>query len=76
MSNKATSAVNQQGSRANKFSLGPSETTRQTPCSHESIKAYFLGALHDGTYSSNGRFRISQKDKDSKEKDEDIVHAS
>lgn len=55
MSNKATSAVNQQGSLRD-----PSETTRQTPTSQE-VKAYLLGALHDGTFSSNKRFRISQK---------------
>jgi len=51
MSNKVTSAANQQGSLRD-----PSETTRQAP----QIKAYLLGALHDGTFSSNKRFRISQ----------------
>lgn len=40
---------------------GPSETTRQAPFSEKTIKAYLLGSLHDGTYSSNKRFRISQK---------------
>lgn len=39
---------------------GPSETTRQAP----QIKAYLLGALHDGTFSSNKRFRISQSGTD------------
>jgi len=34
---------------------------RQAPLSQEVIKAYLLGALHDGTFSSNKRFRISQK---------------
>ncbi|MDI6603027.1 MAG: LAGLIDADG family homing endonuclease [Patescibacteria group bacterium] len=51
MSDKAINAANQQGSLRD-----PSETTRQAP----SIKAYLLGALHDGTFSSNKRFRISQ----------------
>jgi len=51
MSKNASSADNQQGSLRD-----PSETTRQAP----SIKAYLLGALHDGTFSSNKRFRISQ----------------
>lgn len=65
MSNKASSAADQQGSLTITFfqSNGddPSETTRRAPLSKEIIKAYFLGALHDGTFSSNGRFRISQK---------------
>ena len=56
MSDKALSAVNQQGSLCD-----PSETVRQAPLSKEEIKAYLLGALHDGTFSSNRRFRISQK---------------
>jgi intein-encoded DNA endonuclease-like protein len=51
MSKNASSADNQQGSLSD-----PSETTRQTPI----LKAYLLGALHDGTFSSNRRFRISQ----------------
>ena len=59
MSDKATSAVNQQGSLRD-----PSETTRRTPISQEEIKTYLLGALHDGTFSSNKRFRISQKGTD------------
>ena len=41
--------------------LRPSETTRQHPLSNKEIKSYLLGALHDGTFSSNERFRISQK---------------
>jgi intein-encoded DNA endonuclease-like protein len=53
MSDKAFNAANQQGSRRRG---DPSETTRQAPL----IKAYLLGALHDGTFSSNKRFRISQ----------------
>ena len=55
MSKNVFSADNQQGSLRD-----PSETTRQAP----SIKAYFLGALHDGTFSSNKRFRISQNGTD------------
>ncbi len=63
MSEKAYSAVNQQGSRR---SGDPSETTRQTPLIYEflrsknkvlrreqnslRIKSYLLGALHDGTF--------------------------
>ena len=58
MSNKASSAANQQGSRR---SGDPSETTRRAPLSKKEIKAYLLGTLHDGTFSSNERFRISQK---------------
>ncbi|MDP2864560.1 MAG: LAGLIDADG family homing endonuclease, partial [bacterium] len=38
------------------YVLRPSETTRRAPL----IKAYLLGTLHDGTFSSNKRFRISQ----------------
>ena len=53
MREKVSSADNQQGSRR---SGDPSETTRRAPL----IKAYLLGALHDGTFSSNKRFRISQ----------------
>jgi intein-encoded DNA endonuclease-like protein len=55
MSKNASSADNQQGS-LRQLADDPSETTRQAP----SIKAYLLGALHDGTFSSNKRFRISQ----------------
>ena len=53
MREKVSSADNQQGSRRRG---DPSETTRQDP----QVKAYLLGALHDGTFSSNKRFRISQ----------------
>ena len=42
---------------------GPSETIRRAPFSVKEAKAYLLGALHDGTFSSNQRFRISQKGK-------------
>jgi len=56
MSKKASDAANQQGSLRD-----PSETTRQAPFSKKIIKAYLLGSLHDGTFSSNKRFRFSQK---------------
>ncbi len=52
---------NQQGSRSVFSGIDPSETTRRAPFSRRIIKAYILGALHDGTFSSNFRFRISQK---------------
>lgn len=60
MSNNVFSAENQQGS-LRKLTHDPSETTRRTPFSKKVIEAYFLGALHDGTFSKNKRFRISQK---------------
>lgn len=61
MSNKVASADNQQGSRFAKSKIDPSETTRRAPNSEKEIKAYLLGALHDATFSSNKRFRFSQK---------------
>jgi hypothetical protein len=62
MRKKAFSADNQQGSEhINCYGLRPSETTRRPPLSKKEIKSYLLGALHDGTFSSNERFRISQK---------------
>lgn len=68
MGKKVSSADNQQGSvmwspnLLSKFGVKhPSETTRRSPNSQKEIKAYLLGALHDGTFSSNKRFRISQK---------------
>ena len=61
MSKKTPSAVNQQGSPLPK---DPSETTRRAPLSKKEIRAYLLGALHDGTFSGNKRFRISQKGKE------------
>ena len=64
MSDNVSSADNQQGSRRHLSpgrAIDPSETTRRAPLPKEIIKAYFLGALHDGTFSSNKRFRISQK---------------
>jgi len=55
MSKNVFSADNQQGS-LRQIADDPSETTRRAPL----LKAYLLGALHDGTFSSNKRFRISQ----------------
>ncbi len=66
MSKNASDAVNQQGSPL-PILLNwndPSETTRRTPFSKGDVKAYLLGSLHDGTFSSNKRFRISQKGTD------------
>ena len=62
MSDNVSSADNQQGSRS-KILIGidPSETTRRAPSSEKEMKAYLLGALHDATFSSNKRFRFSQK---------------
>jgi len=59
MSKNAFGADNQQGS-LRQMADDPSETTRRAP----PIKAYLLGTLHDGTFSSNKRFRISQKGTD------------
>lgn len=59
MSDKASSAVNQQATQLK--SWGSSETIRRAPLSEKEIKAYLQGALHDGTLSSNKRIRISQK---------------
>jgi len=64
MREKAVNAVNQQGSEhIKRYVLRPSETTRRAPFSPKKGEriAYLLGALHDGTFSSNKRFRISQK---------------
>lgn len=61
MSDNVSSADNQQGSRSNLIGTDPSETTRRAPFSEKEIKAYLLGALHDATFSSNKRFRFSQK---------------
>ncbi len=64
MSDKASSADNQQGSRLKFFEIDPSETTRRAPFSEKEVKAYLLGAMHDATFSSNKRFRFSQKGKE------------
>ena len=59
MSDNPFGADNQQGSPP---LADPSETTRRAP--HSILKAYLLGALHDGTYSSlHKTFRISQSSK-------------
>ncbi|MCK4454023.1 LAGLIDADG family homing endonuclease [Candidatus Parcubacteria bacterium] len=57
---KSLYADNQQGS-LRQLADDPSETTRRAPLSKREIQSYFLGAIHDGTFSSNQRFRISQK---------------
>src|SRR4030042_2929584 len=59
MRNKVSSAGNQQGS-LRQLADDPSETTRRASF----LKAYLLGTLHDGTFSSNRRFRISQNGTD------------
>ena len=64
MSENASGADNQQGSCSVVNRINPSETTRRAPAFQKIIMAYFLGALHDGTFSSNERFRISQKGDD------------
>jgi len=61
MSKNASSADNQQGSFHQKLMDNPSETTRRAPFSDRIIKAYLLGALHDGTLNKGKRFRFSQK---------------
>ncbi|OHA73252.1 MAG: hypothetical protein A3B24_01910 [Candidatus Wildermuthbacteria bacterium RIFCSPLOWO2_01_FULL_48_16] len=58
MRNNVSRAENQQGSPAMR---DPSETTRRAPIDLREIRMYLLGALHDGTFSTNRRFRISQK---------------
>ena len=63
MRDNASSADNQQGS-FRQLADNPSETTRRAPLFKKEIKAYLLGSLHDGTFSKNKRFRISQKDTD------------
>src|SRR3990167_7320288 len=64
--NASGEAENQQGSlrSANwRIANDPSETTRRAPILRKVITAYFLGAIHDGTFSQNRRSRISQKGK-------------
>lgn len=64
MSKKASSAVNQQETQFNLIDWGSSETIRRTPLPSNAIKVYLQGALHDGTFSSNERYRFSQKGKE------------
>lgn len=61
MGDNVSSADNQQGSRFISSEIDPSETTRRAPFSEGEVKAYLLGSLHDATFSSNKRFRFSQK---------------
>ena len=60
MSDNLSSADNQQGSPPH-LRGDPSETTRRAPSAAE-MKAYLLGAIHDGTFNRVHRtFRISQR---------------
>jgi hypothetical protein len=64
VSDNSSSAGNQQGSPLSS-AFGerhdPSETTRRAPRTAE-IRAYLLGAIHDGTFNQlHGSFRFSQK---------------
>ena len=56
MSDKASSANNQQGSRPVFCGVDPSETTRRAPSSEKAIKAYLLGALHNVLKTSHKKF--------------------
>ena len=61
-SENALGADNQQGSPLLNFiEYDPSETTRRAPFSKEVRMSYLQGALHDGTFSKNKRYRFSQK---------------
>ncbi len=60
MSNKATSADNQQATLVNIG--GASETTRQTPLLKAEILAYLNGSLHDASLNKNRRIRFAQKE--------------
>lgn len=61
MSDKASSAVDQQATLSHFGTGESSETIRQAPLSKREIKAYLLGAIHDGTLNKEKRIRISQK---------------
>ena len=61
MSEKSFGAANQQATR--QMWRGASETTRRAPLSKKEIRAYLLGALHDGSLNKKKRFRITQKGK-------------
>lgn len=67
MRDNAPGTDNQQGSPLLLLKNGmhdPSETTRRPPTLNE-IRAYFQGAIHDGTYNAhNQRIRIAQKGTD------------
>ena len=62
MSDKVTSAVNQQGSRPPRR-IDPSETTRRTPIGDQTkeILAYLQGAMHDASLNKGKRVRFVQK---------------
>lgn len=64
--NASGDAGNQQGSSAVLARDGhnPSETTRRAPLSERVIRAYLLGALHDGSLNKKKRKRISQKERE------------
>jgi intein-encoded DNA endonuclease-like protein len=64
MSNKASGAVNQQATLSHFGTRESSETIRQAPLSKREIKAYLLGAIHDGTLNKGKKIRISQKGTD------------
>jgi intein/homing endonuclease len=61
MSDKASSAVDQQATLSFFGTGESSETIRQAPLSKREIKAYLLGAIHDGTLNKGKKIRISQK---------------
>lgn len=63
MSDKAPSAVNQQGS-LRQLTGDPSETTRRTPIAsvrQKEIMAYLQGAMHDASLNKGKRIRFVQK---------------
>jgi intein-encoded DNA endonuclease-like protein len=59
VSDNLSDAGNQQETLV--ITRGSSETIRRAPFSRREIVAYLQGALHDATFSSNSRFRFSQK---------------
>jgi intein-encoded DNA endonuclease-like protein len=61
MSNKASSAVDQQATLSFFKTGKSSETIRQAPLFKREIQAYLLGAIHDGSLNKGKRIRISQK---------------
>lgn len=63
MSDKVTSAANQQGRLSDAYQKEPSETTRQTPCEKLEIIAYLHGAMHDASLNKGKRIRFAQKNK-------------
>ena len=62
MSDKASSAVNQQATLSH-FRMGESsETIRQAPLSKREIKDYLLGAIHDGTLNRRKKLEFRRKE--------------